>query len=313
MSGATRATDTSTICPGATVCPMGVASAASMRSPESNTTAKSAVQVHEPVFRKRQVLVNAVPGSKTVPSGTVTSATNSARRQGKGVAEGVRVGVGEAPGDGVVAWGAGVGVPVGCGRAPEGVSCASMGARRMAEMVTTTMVTSGLSSSSPPATGARACRVYSPVVMGVHSASAMYISPGRASNTRGKSCSSGPRMLRVPWPTGVRSCRCTVTRMGRSTRAGSPSCGAVICKAGGGGSSGSKRQPARPTSRPTKSSQSKRRGRNMMFSSFPKALYGQTLGSLHTNTCARKKWPSSPPLERTSHSQWGWPSQVLAT
>ena len=56
------------------------------------------VQVHVPTFLRRQIFVNWKPGENEVPSGTVTSATNSALLHGiifvgVGVIVGVNVGV----------------------------------------------------------------------------------------------------------------------------------------------------------------------------------------------------------------------------
>ncbi|KPL83814.1 hypothetical protein SE15_00750 [Thermanaerothrix daxensis] len=99
-----------------------------MALPLAKTRAYSAVQVQEPMFCKRQVLVKASPGRNWAPSGTVTSLTNFAQLQGMGVAVGVggtRVGraVGAVVGGaGVAVASCGPGVAVGKGLGMAGVT-----------------------------------------------------------------------------------------------------------------------------------------------------------------------------------------------
>src|SRR5215216_5897767 len=76
MDGAVSSTDTSTVLP-ASVSGTGAESGDSMRSP-----AKKAIvyplQLHLPLFIKRQVLVNFSPADIRVLSGTVTSSSITA-------------------------------------------------------------------------------------------------------------------------------------------------------------------------------------------------------------------------------------------
>src|SRR5689334_17915604 len=78
VDGADRRTETSTVCPGATLAKGLATSGPAMISPSQKTRAYPCVQVHEPMFLTRQVLVKLAPANMTVPSGIVTSEMNSA-------------------------------------------------------------------------------------------------------------------------------------------------------------------------------------------------------------------------------------------
>ena len=69
----------STVAPGATFALRGTSAGADICSPVKNARPYSGVQVFVPEFRNFHTLLNPSPGSKSVPSGMVTSAQNSAR------------------------------------------------------------------------------------------------------------------------------------------------------------------------------------------------------------------------------------------
>ena len=81
MPGAVRLTDTSTVCPGATLLGRFTDEGPPIWLPVLNTSAYEVVHVQLPMLFNRQVFVNTAPGAKFVPSDTVTSAMNCAQSQ----------------------------------------------------------------------------------------------------------------------------------------------------------------------------------------------------------------------------------------
>src|ERR687891_1278066 len=76
MDGAINSTETSTVLP-ASVCGTGAESGVSIRSPATNAIVYP-LQLHLPVFIKRQILVNFSPRVISALSGTVTSSRRTA-------------------------------------------------------------------------------------------------------------------------------------------------------------------------------------------------------------------------------------------
>src|SRR5688572_15814754 len=110
MEGAVNSIETSTVLPGS-VSGIGAESGVSIRSPATNEMVYP-LQLHLPVFAKRQVFVNFSPGCMTALSGTVTSSRSTAASLQASPADAVPVPAGAVEGvdaSGVVVGGISVG------------------------------------------------------------------------------------------------------------------------------------------------------------------------------------------------------------